>query len=76
VTQPQEINAVPQYQPIQQPEKYLVTVCPQAVNLGSLIYASEKTAAFASTAPQNGPFPCPSPLPQYSSTEKAPIFSK
>lgn len=74
--QPQAIGAFPQHQPIQQPEKYLVTVPAQA---GAQSYLLEKTSAYSSTAPQNGPSgpsPCPSPLPQYSSSESASLYQK
>jgi hypothetical protein len=79
VAQPQIINTVSQYQPIQQPEKYLVTVSSQAGNVSAQTYFPEKTTTYTSTAPQNelpGQSSCPSPLPQYSSKESAPIFQR
>lgn len=75
LTQPQLVNSLPQYQPIQQPEKYLVTLPAQAGDVAIQSCFPEKTAAYVSTAPQNRPSepsPCPSPLPQYSSVEPAP----
>lgn len=78
-TQAPETDKVPQYQPIQQPEKYLVTVSSHLGNVTTQSYLPEKTAAYASTAAQNGPSgssPCPSPLPQYSSQESAPLSQK
>jgi hypothetical protein len=69
-TQSQVVSPVPHYQPIQQPEKYLVTIPAQHGNVTAQSYLPEKSPAYTSTASQNGQnglSPCPSPLPQYSS---------
>jgi hypothetical protein len=79
VAQPQVVGASSQHQPIQQPDKYLVSIPAQPENVIVPSYVPEKSAAYTSIAPQNGsngPRPCPSPLPQYSSPESAPTHHK
>ena len=73
---PQIVSPLPLYQPIQQPEKYLVTIPAQPGNVTSPGAFPEKSPAYTSTAPQNGPSPCPSPLPQYSSPQPVSVSQK
>jgi len=78
-TQPQMINGAPQYQPIQQPEKYLNSTSPQTGNVAAPSYFPEQLAAYSPAAPQNGDSrlsPCQSPLPQYSSMESVPSYHR
>ena len=73
-----EGTPTPRYQPLQQPEQDLVKVSSPA-NVIAPSYSSEKPTMYTTHALPNEAnrlSSCPSPLPQYSSKESAPISAK